>query len=134
MKSDFWICRYSSEDYAEYLELLGLKHLQMIHFCGFAFSKSVFILIDRQSFVQQVTMHSLFYRCISTQICTKSEFKTFLRNFVKKVHLFVCCALINQCRVCFVNIVEIFCCIYTLWKSMFNLLYNTLKKVLQNPK
>ena len=134
MKSDFRICRYSSEDYAEYLELLCLEHLQMIRFCGFAFSKSVFLLIDRQSFVQQVTMHSLFYHCISTQICTKSEFKTFLRNFVKKVHLFVCCALINQCRVCFVNIVEIFCCIYTLWKSMFNLLYNTLKKVLQNPE
>ena len=75
--------------------------------------------------VQQVTMHLLLHHCISIQIYTKSEFKTdFYEIFWKKVHLFLYRALMNQCLACVVNIVEISCCIYTLRKSMSNLLCN----------
>ena len=54
MKNDFRIRRHSSEDYAEFLELLCLKYLQMIHFLWLTFSKSILLLMDHQSFVQQV--------------------------------------------------------------------------------
>ena len=82
---------------------------------------STFVHVDcTTSYYASVIAPLYFYRDIY-KIRVQDRF---LRNFLKKDHLFLCRALMNQFLACVVNIVEISCCIYTLRKSMSNLLCN----------